>query len=94
MTSKSKIHNPLFRLGLTFFHNSNYSLSTFFEKAFGTATVFRQKESRDFSSAKLCKATMPTKKIKYFFINYPFNKKYLSLTGPLENNHIRMYTNM
>ena len=42
----------------------------------------------------VCKATMPTKKIKYFFINYPFNKKYLSLTGPLENNHIRMYTNM
>ena len=56
--------------------------------------LYRRMVQIIFNSLDMCKATMPTKKIKYFFINYPFNKKYLSLTGPLENNHIRMYTNM
>lgn len=53
IVSKSKIHNPLFRLGLTFFHNSHYSLSTFFENQYQYAVSDNYAKGQNLFSAAL-----------------------------------------
>jgi iron complex outermembrane receptor protein len=53
LSSRSKIHNPLLRLELSFFHNSQYSISTLFENQYQYAISDNYKKGQNSFSAAL-----------------------------------------
>lgn len=53
ISSRSKIHNPMLRLGLTFFHNSRFSLSAFLENQYQYAVSDNYNKGQNLFSAAL-----------------------------------------